>query len=125
MNSEKLTRIRTNELGFTTLEMAFHLDMSILDYTHIETGEYELSFRELSLVSTLVSKYKIPNINDTYVMDIVKNPNLNLSQKSQKIAKCDYNEACKRSNKPVDRSKLMSDETILRHLENRIEGDID
>jgi hypothetical protein len=125
MNNQQLKSIRTYKLGFSELEMAFHLNMSVLDYKEIEKGEYKLSQIETDTVKTLAEKYTIPRINDHYVFDMLKDSSIDLKGKAQLIAKFDLNVASMQTDGNIDRVSLMPEIVILKHLEARVIGDID
>lgn len=125
MNNEKLKQIRTKQLGFSPLEMGYHLNISVSDYKDIEKGEYKLSLYEIGLVEHLVDLYSLPHIDDEYIKEVVKKTEPSLLEKRNMISRFQYSDACQRTSGKVKRSELMSDRDILIHLENRVSGEVD
>lgn len=125
MNNQQLKNIRIYEIGFSELEMAFHLNMSVLDYKEIEKGEYKLSQIEVDTVRTLAEKYAIPQIQDDYVKNLVKDKNMALNDKARLIARVDKSMAAMGTDSYINTVSLMPEKVILKHLGNRVVGDID
>jgi len=125
MNKSELINIRTRELGFAPIEMAYHLNMPVSDYHEIEKGEYQLSLGEQAIVKTLVTKYSIPNIHDDCILETIKTPDSGLYEKAKSIYNYSYNMLCRSTDGHIDEHSLMQPKEILIHLQNRLEEDID